>query len=172
MFISTGHVWANVTVPGLVRVGMDDFARKMIGRITAIEFPAKDRVVQKGERLFAIQQNGRTAVFNAPITGTVHLVNTELREHLDWLEKQPYEKGWVCSLKPEHLANELEHLRLGEKAAEWYREEITRFRKLLVPANGNGHFTNLPEAQLVEGQLEEVDEQTWEKFSQTFLTHA
>lgn len=172
VFISTGHVWANVTVPGLVRVGMDDFARKMIGRITAIEFPAKDRVVQKGERLFAIQQNGRTAVFNAPITGTVHLVNTELREHLDWLEKQPYEKGWVCSLKPEHLANELEHLRLGEKAAEWYREEITRFRKLLVPANGNGHFTNLPEAQLVEGQLEEVDEQTWEKFSQTFLTHA
>ena len=172
VFISTGHVWANVTVPGLVRVGMDDFARKMIGRITAIEFPVKDSVVQKGERLFAIQQNGRTAVFNAPITGTVHHVNTELREHLDWLEKQPYEKGWVCSLKPEHLANELEHLRLGEKAAEWYREEITRFRKLLAPANGNGHFSNLPEAQLVEGQLEEVDEQTWEKFSQTFLKHA
>ena len=172
VFISTGHVWANVTVPGLVRVGMDDFARKMIGRITAIEFPVKDSVVQKGERLFAIQQNGRTAVFNAPITGTVHHVNSELREHLDWLEKQPYEKGWVCSLKPEHLANELEHLRLGEKAAEWYREEITRFRKLLAPANGNGHFSNLPEAQLVEGQLEEVDEQTWEKFSQTFLKHA
>ncbi len=171
VFISSGHVWANVTVPGLVRVGMDDFARKMIGRITALEFPAKDSVVQKGERLFAIHQGERVAIFTAPITGKVHVVNTELREHLDWLEKQPYEKGWVCSLKPEHLANELESLRLGEKAADWYREEITRFRQLLAPANGNGHPAGVTElAQLVEGQLEELDEQTWSKFAETFLT--
>jgi hypothetical protein len=27
VFFSPGHVWANVTIPGLVRVGLDDFAR-------------------------------------------------------------------------------------------------------------------------------------------------
>lgn len=171
VFISAGHVWANVTVPGLVRVGMDDFARKMIGRITAIEFPAKDSVVQKGERLFAIHQGERVAIFNSPLTGKVHAVNTDLHEHLEWFEKQPYEKGWVCSLKPEHLANELESLKIGEKAAAWYQQEITRFRQLLAPANGNGHPAGVPElAQLVEGQLEELDEQTWGKFSEEFLT--
>src|SRR3974377_2073464 len=39
VFISEGHVWANVTVPGLVRIGLDDFARKLLGRIDGIEFP-------------------------------------------------------------------------------------------------------------------------------------
>ncbi len=171
VFISSGHVWANVTVPGLVRVGVDDFARKMIGRITAIEFPAKDTVVKKGERLFTIHQGERRAVFNAPLTGKVHAVNTDLHEHLEWLEKQPYERGWVCSLKPDQLANELGSLKIGDKAAAWYQQEIARFRKLLAPTDGNGHPAGLPEqTQLVEGQLEEMDEQTWVKFSEAFLT--
>jgi len=173
VFISEGHVWANVTVPGLVRVGIDDFARKMIGRINAIEFPTKGSAVKKGERLFAIRQGKRAAIFKSPITGKVHSLNLELAQNLEWLEKQPYEKGWVCSLKPDQLATELENLKIGEKAATWYQQEIKRVRELLTPASGNGHNGHVEElpamAQLVEGQLEEVDERTWEKFSESFL---
>ncbi len=170
VFISPGHVWANVTVPGLVRVGVDDFARKMIGRIDAIEFPDRGRQVKKGEPLFYIVQNGRKAAFKSPITGKVHLVNVELAHNLAWLEKQPYDKGWICSLKPLQLADELEQLKIGEKAAAWYRQEIQRVRQLLVAENGNGHTQELAElGQLVEGQLEETDERTWTRFAETFL---
>lgn len=173
VFISAGHVWANVTVPGLVRVGIDDFARKMIGRIDAIEFPEKGRELKKGDRLFAIRQGERTAIFKSPITGKVHALNLELGQNLQWLEKQPYEKGWICSLKPDQLATELENLKIGEKAATWYQQEIKRVRELLAPASGNGqngHLAELPAvAQLVEGQLEEVDEKTWGKFAESFL---
>jgi CheY-like chemotaxis protein len=170
VFISEGHVWANVTVPGLVRIGMDDFARKMIGRVDAIEFPAKGVQVKKGGKLFAIRQGERTAIFSSPITGKVHAVNAELAHHLDWLEKQPYEKGWICSIKPDQLATELESLKIGDKAAAWYQQEIERFRDLLAPESGNGHPAGVPEiAQLVEGQLEEVDDRTWTKFAESFL---
>ncbi|MDZ7290233.1 MAG: response regulator [candidate division KSB1 bacterium] len=171
VFISEGHVWANVTVTGLVRVGMDDFARKMIGRIDAIEFPVKGSQVQKGERLFAIRQGERMATFKSPITGKIHSVNTELAQNLGWLEKQLYEKGWICSIKPDQLASELEHLRIGEKAAAWYRQEIKRVRELLATASGDGRPAEVPEiGQLVEGQLQEMDEQTWKKFAELFLT--
>src|SRR5262245_32267562 len=139
VFISPGHVWANVTVPGLVRVGMDDFARKMIGRIDAIQLPDQGRVVHKGEPLFYIRQDGRKAAFKSPVTGKVHMVNAELAHNLTWLEKQPYDKGWICSLKPLQLSEELEQLKIGEKAAAWYRQEIQRVRQLLVSENGNGH---------------------------------
>lgn len=170
VFISEGHVWANVTVPGLVRVGMDDFTRKMIGRIDSIEFPPKGGQVKKGERLFAVRQGDRTAIFKSPITGKIHLVNTELAQNLTWLEKQPYEKGWICSIKPEQLATELENMKIGEKAALWYQEEIKRVRTLLAPESGNGHLGGVAEvASLVEGQLEEMDEQTWKKFAASFL---
>lgn len=170
VFISEGHVWANVTMPGLVRVGIDDFARKMIGRIDAIEFPAKGQQVKKGEPLFYIRQGERKAAFKAPISGKVHLLNNELAQNLTWLEKQPYEKGWICSIKPDQLSVEIEQLRIGDKAAAWYQQEIKRVRELLRPASGNGHPLEVPEvARLVEGQLEETDDSTWKKFAESFL---
>ncbi len=170
VFISAGHVWANVTMPGMVRVGMDDFARKMIGRIDAIEAPAKGAIIRKGEKLFSVRQGERVAAFHAPITGTVQAINVDLPQHLDWLEGHLYEKGWVCSLKPEHLAEELEQLKIGEKAAAWYKSEITRLREMLAPPDGKGPAApGTMVARLVEGQLEEVDDATWMKFTESFL---
>jgi CheY-like chemotaxis protein len=162
VFISAGHVWANVTVPGMVRLGLDDFARKMIGRIDAVELPIKGALIKKGERLFGIRQGERLAVLHAPITGTVHEVNAELPQHLDWIHRRPYEHGWVCSMKPEHLADELGHLKIGETAAAWYQTEIARLQDMLEAA---------PDAAggLVEGQLEHSDDSAWAKFAQEFL---
>ncbi len=170
LFISSGHVWANVTVPGLVRLGVDDFARKMIGRIDAVELPAKGASVKKGERLFSIRQGQRIATLYAPISGRVHEVNAELPRHLDWLQRRPYDQGWVCSIKPEHLADELGHLKIGEIAAAWYQAEIVRLQQMLGAAQGNGLSSGAPPAgSLAEGQLEQADDSTWIKFTQAFL---
>jgi CheY-like chemotaxis protein len=170
VFISDGHVWANVTVPGMVRVGVDDFARKMIGRIDGIELPDKGAAVARGERLFSLRQGDRTAVLCAPVSGTVHEVNAELPHHLEWLASRPYEKGWVCSLKPAHLADELGRLHIGEKAAAWYQDEIARLRQMLAPAPGPDPAAATPTSiGLAEGQLEAADEATWARFIREFL---
>jgi CheY-like chemotaxis protein len=167
--ISSGHVWANITVPGMVCMGLDDFARKMIGRIDAIELPAKGATVKKGERFFSIRQGERVATFYAPISGKIHDVNADLPHHLDWLEHRPYEQGWVCSMKPEHLADELGQLHIGEKAAGWYQAEIVRLQGMLGAAHGEVQVSPAPTEDLVEGQLEGADDATWTKFTQAFL---
>jgi CheY-like chemotaxis protein len=168
VFISSSHVWASVTVPGTVRLGMDDFARKMIGRIHGIELPARGAMLKKGDPLFTIRQGDRKAVFQAPISGVVQDLNTELPQHLDRLERHPYEKGWVCSMKPEHLSNELEQFKIGDKAAAWYHVEIARLQEMLATAQGDSSAEHLA-SPLVEGQLEEADEGLWAKFEQSFL---
>jgi CheY-like chemotaxis protein len=170
VFISSGHVWASVTVPGMVQLGLDDFARKMIGRIDAIELPAKGTIVKKGERLFAIRQGGRSAVFQSPISGAVQEANAELAHQLEWLVSRPYEKGWICSMKPDHLADELGHLKIGEIAAAWYQVEIARLRQMLGAAEGGDQLSPLSvTGELAEGQLEEADDAAWERFVQAFL---
>jgi CheY-like chemotaxis protein len=170
VFISSGHVWANVTVPGMVRLGVDDFVRKMIGRIDAIDLPAKGASVKKGERLFTVRQGGRVAIFNAPISGVVQDVNAELAHHLDWLSTRPYEKGWVCSMKPAHLAEELGQLKIGEAAAAWYQTEIVRLQHVLAPAQGQSVSSATgTTGPLAEGELEEADDSTWAKFTEAFL---
>jgi glycine cleavage system H lipoate-binding protein len=162
VFISPGHVWANVTVPGLVRLGLDDFARKMIGRIDAVELPVKGATLKKGERLFSIRQGERRVDFQAPISGTVHEVNAELPQHAEWMTRRPYEHGWVCSVQPVHLADELGHLYIGDRAAAWYQAEIARLQVMLGTAPGAA-------GGLIEGQLEQADENVWSKFTQAFL---
>ncbi len=162
VFISPGHVWANVTVPGLVRLGLDDFARKMIGRIDAVELPVKGATLKKGERLFSIRQGERRVDFQAPISGTVHEVNAELPQHAEWMTRRPYEHGWVCSVQPVHLADELGHLHIGDRAAAWYQAEIARLQVMLGTAPGAA-------GGLIEGQLEQADENVWSKFTQAFL---
>jgi len=170
VFISPGHVWASVTAPGLVRLGLDDFARKMIGRIDAIELPARGATIKRGERLFSIRQGERVAVLQAPISGKVQDLNAELPQHLDWLQRRPYEQGWVCSMKPEHLADELGQLKIGEHAAAWYHSEIVRLQQMLGTTPGEEGGAAAPGVgRLAEGQLEEADDASWLKFTQGFL---
>jgi len=169
VFFSPGHVWANVTVPGMVRIGLDDFARKMIGRIDALELPAKGATIKKGERLFSIRQGERAAVFHAPISGQVHELNADLPNHLDRLAHRPYEHGWVCSMKPEHLADELGQLYIGEKAAAWYQSEIVRLQDMLGAAHEKDQAPAAPTRGLIEGQLEGADDTTWTSFTRAFL---
>jgi CheY-like chemotaxis protein len=167
VFISAGHVWTSVSVPGIVRLGMDDFARKMIGRIDGIELPAKGAALKKGERLFGIRQGERVVYFNAPVSGIVQDLNTDLPQHLDLLVHHPYEKGWVCSMKPEHLSQELEQMRIGEKAAMWYQIEIVRLQEML--SSSLGAAAGPSPGPLVEGQLEKVDDSVWTAFEKSFL---
>jgi len=168
MFISGGHVWVSVTVPGIVRLGMDDFARKMIGHIDGIELPAEGARIRKGDPLFGIRQGGRTATFHAPVSGVVQNLNTDLPHHLDWLELHTYENGWVCSMKPDQLADDLAEMKIGDKAAAWYQMEIARLQQLLASLPGDSAAVpgSIP---LVEGQLQEADDNLWTGFAQTFL---
>jgi CheY-like chemotaxis protein len=170
VFISSGHVWANITVPGLVRLGLDDFARKMIGRIDGIELPVKGAAIKRGEQLFSIRQGERLAVFCAPVSGIVQELNAELPQHLDWLVNRPYEKGWVCSVKPSYLADELGQLKIGEIAAAWYQAEIARLRQVLETSPGGDRASAMSAiVGLAEGQLEGADDATWSRFTQAFL---
>jgi glycine cleavage system H lipoate-binding protein len=168
MFISCGHVWVSVTVPGTVRLGMDDFARKMIGHIDGIALPAEGATLRKGDPLFSVRQRGRTATFHAPLSGLVQSVNTDLPQNLDWLERHTYENGWVCSMKPGHLADELAQMNIGDKASAWYQMEVARLQQLLAPAPGDPTAGTGP-VPLVEGQLEDADDDLWARFAQTFL---
>jgi hypothetical protein len=72
-------------------------------------------------------------------------------------------------MRPAHLADELGHLYIGEKAAEWYQAEIGRLQDMLAASHGDAQAAPAPARGLVEGQLEGADDATWSRFTQTFL---
>src|SRR5215472_11810363 len=47
-----GHTWALSESTELVRVGMDDFASKLIGKIEGITLPQRGRWVRQGQKIW------------------------------------------------------------------------------------------------------------------------
>ncbi|HJV89714.1 MAG TPA: response regulator [Holophagaceae bacterium] len=128
-FIAPGHTWARIEPGGQVSVGIDDFARKALGAITEVITPEHGRTLKQGETLFTLKQGRETLHFASPLSGKVVKENGELKHDASPLSRSPYDRGWVCQLQPSNLAGELDKLRIGKPAIEWYQEEIARLRK-------------------------------------------
>jgi CheY-like chemotaxis protein len=135
-FLSSGHTWARIEPGGQVVVGLDDFARKALGRVERIELPPTHAAVRRGESLFTLRRGVEGVRFQSPMSGEVLAVNEDLRKNLTPLTQSPYDRGWVCVLKPADLASDLSELRIGKDVLAWYQDEIARLRRARDAAPG------------------------------------
>ena len=128
-FVSPGHVWAQIEAAGQVLVGLDDFARKGLKTIERVELPAVGTRVKRGDLLFVVRRGDQMASFRAPLSGEITQINANLQHEPALLIQSPYDRGWVCLLRPAELAAELSGLRIGKPVVPWYQEEVARLRK-------------------------------------------
>ncbi|MBS3944896.1 MAG: response regulator [Melioribacter sp.] len=158
VFISDGHCWTAIGQDGTAKVGMDDFAKKLIGKITGIDFPNLGMNITKGQPLFNVKQGNRTVQFLSPVSGQVKNINHELNEDLEALDFTPYEKNWICSIDADKLDSELTQLKIGKNAVTYYQEEIDNYIKLIkemIKSDSSETF------ELQWGQLEKLEEKEW-----------
>ncbi len=134
-FVAKGHAWARIEPGGQVRIGLDDFARKALGSVSAIKMPDHGREFRQGEPLFTAQRGTEVYTFASPVSGKVVASNENLKGDPGIVIQSPYDRGWVLRLQPTDLAAELPELRIGKPVVEWYQEEISRLRKAIQEAS-------------------------------------
>lgn len=160
VFISEGHTWASVSQDGTVKVGLDDFAKKLIGTIEDIEFPNLGMSIAKGQPLFSIKQNKKSIKFLSPVSGVVSKINSDLSENPDLLNFSIYEGNWIASIDADHLDSELTQLKIGKNAVSFFQEEIDRYlasiKNYLKEEKDSTH-----DFQYYWGQLEKLEEKNW-----------
>jgi CheY-like chemotaxis protein len=169
VFISEGHCWVNMEQDGKAKVGVDDFAKKMIGKIDSIEFPNLGMIVKSGQPLFAIKQGSKTITFNSPISGKVMEINKPLQYDVSLLNVTPYDSNWVCTIDAENLDNELKNLKIGKSAVSLYQDDIEHFidlRKKSIKPVKEGEYAD---GEIYIGELESLDEPNWNKVSSEFF---
>ncbi len=174
IFYSRGHTWANLLFSGQVKVGVDDFLQKILGRVDAVTLPPLGVKVKQGEPLVAIRQGGRTAMLPAPVDGVVCAVNSELEKAPGLLKRDPYTRGWLVALRPTNLAANLSRMSVGESALTWLKGELTRFREYLfvtltIKRDALVGATAADGGILADGLLEHLDDETWAGFQAKFL---
>ena len=169
VFVSPGHTWSSIELNGMIRIGIDDFAQKLIGQIDGIELPEKGQNIKKGEPVFSIVQADRKASFKSPVTGVVKYINTNLLDNVELIKKKPYEHGWICYIDAIDLNNELDSLMIGASAVSWYQKEIDRFTKLARSMNNNKENIGA----IVDGEdhidYHHMNDNIWKEFNKSFL---
>lgn len=129
-FLATGHAWARIEAGGQVRIGIDDFARKALGSISAVEVPERGHHVQRGEPIFTLKRGSESVRVLAPLSGKVIHGNPELQKEPFLVTESPYDRGWFCLLEPQDLAGELPSLKIGKPVIAWYQDEASRLQAL------------------------------------------
>ena len=152
---------------GTAHVGLDDFARKLLGRIDTIEFPEAGSTVKAGEPLFGIRQGERAARFNAPISGKVVKANERMGRNPARLEASAYGKNWICVIEGDDLDAELPGLKIGKSAVAFFQEDIDRFREFVQEAEGGEEGDP---AVLYIGAFEKLEEARWAQAVEAFFT--
>ena len=129
-FLSPGHTWARIDPNGMVWIGLDDFARKLLKKADRVELPETGARVRRGELLFVVRRGDQIARFQAPVSGQISRTNPVLAKDPAALIQSPYDRGWVCLLQPSDLAPELAGLRIGKPVVAWYQQEDEKLRRL------------------------------------------
>jgi len=160
-----GHTWAKPEYGGRVRVGLDDFAQKLIGKSVKIELPNIGQEVKQGDVGFQVRRNGEVAKVLAPIDGIVAHVNDQLSRQPDLVNESPYEEGWLFIIEPTKLRKNLKGLYYGQEAHNYINAES---EKLFSMANDDLRVA-ADGGTAVEDIFQELKGENWAKFIKNFL---
>ena len=132
-----GHTWARVLDPRTVLVGVDDFARKLIGRARGVKLPVLGTWLRQGEKGFQVRVDGRAADLVCPVEGEVVEVNTSLRSDPALATEDPYGRGWILKVRVRDLATNLRNLLSGSLARRWTEDAREGLELRLMALSGS-----------------------------------
>jgi glycine cleavage system H protein len=93
-----GHGWALRERKNIVRVGIDDFAARLAGKVEGLELPKPGSWIRQGERAWKVLRKGETAEMVSPIEGEVLEINPEVVKDPSLLRRDPYGAGWLMTV--------------------------------------------------------------------------
>ena len=100
---SEDHEWAKVE-GNQVRLGITDYAQDALGDVVYIDLPPVGTEVASGDSFSEVESTKSVSEIYAPVSGTVVEVNSDLIDHPERLNEDPYGEGWICVIEASDLS--------------------------------------------------------------------
>jgi len=172
VFVSVGHLW-NVLLPsGKFKIGVDQFITKALGPIDKITLPQSGQKIEKGDTLITLTQGDKVLTFKSHVSGIIEYINQELLENPYNIGTRSINNGWALEIKPRNILQLIKSMYVADKAREWMLSELERFKEFLNQLSTQHEL--VPTAQdgglPIEGVMQKMDKDVWNKFESEFLT--
>ena len=128
-----GHTWALQESPTLARVGIDDFAARLAGKIDEIILPKRGQWIRQGQKFATLVRDGQKTELISPVEGEVTSINETLFSDASRMNTDPYGHGWLISLLSPDLPTSFRNLLNGSLARKWMADAASRLQ-MQIPA--------------------------------------
>jgi glycine cleavage system H lipoate-binding protein len=161
-----GHAWAREESPGLLTIGLDDFAQQLVGPVAAIDLPAPGTRLQGGARGWTLRSGDKGVDMLAPVTGTVVAVNTDVKARAGLVNEDPYGRGWLMKVQVPRASESFKDLVSGAAARRWIDRVAHELTDTMTPELGHVcQDGGIP----VQGLARSIDESRWDAVARRFL---
>jgi len=99
LFYSDDHEWVR-DEKDQVTIGITDYAQNQLKDIVYVDLPEIGSEFKKGESMGVVESVKTVADIFAPISGKIIEKNMELKDHPEWVNTDPYGKGWFLRMEP------------------------------------------------------------------------
>lgn len=135
-YFHEGHTWTKLEEGPSVRIGIDDFALRVLGPFDRIESPLMGKEVEQGKEAISIIRGDKEAQMLSPVTGVVTSLNTRVREQGTLAHEDPYANGWIMTVHSPHLRKDLKNLTINEESRDFIGEEVEQLFELIEEVEG------------------------------------
>jgi glycine cleavage system H protein len=104
LFYTESHEWVRVgdsNLPGeenRIAIGLTDYAQSQLKDIVYVELPEIGAEFNKGESIGVVESVKTVADVFSPVTGKVAETNLTLKNHPEFVNVDPYGKGWMIKM--------------------------------------------------------------------------
>jgi glycine cleavage system H protein len=98
LLYTESHEWVKYK-GSQVTIGLTDYAQSQLKDIVYIEFPEIGSKFKKGDSIGVVESVKTAADIYSPITGKVTDTNFTLKDHPQFINEDPYGKGWLVKME-------------------------------------------------------------------------
>jgi glycine cleavage system H lipoate-binding protein len=121
-----GHAWLYRERKNLVRVGADEFAAVLAGRLEKLDLPKPGQWIRQGQKAWTLTRAGETSEMVSPTEGEVIEINQEVLHDPSLLRKDPYGKGWLMTVHVPDEESTTRNLVPKSMVSMWMRQCVER----------------------------------------------
>jgi glycine cleavage system H lipoate-binding protein/uncharacterized CHY-type Zn-finger protein len=165
-YFHNGHSWARIESGGYIRVGLDDFALKLLGRADALDLPLMGKELDQGRAGWGLKRKDNLADVLSPIDGVIVEVNANVLENPGIANREPYGDGWLFMVRTPNIKGTVKQLMSDAGSLDWMNTEVRTLEAMIEdtagPLAADGGYLQ----EDVYGNLPDLG---WNNLTKTFL---
>jgi len=165
-YFHRGHTWARIESGGYIRIGMDDFALKLLGRADGYDLPLMGKELQQDSAGWGIRRKHNVADVLAPIDGVIVEVNQKIKETPAEANRDPFGSGWLFTVYTPDIKGTVNKLMPDKAGMAWMGEEVGTLEAIIEDVAGPLAADGGTLMEDIYGNLPALG---WDNLTSTFL---